>query len=324
MTDQDKKPRLIERVAADLPASTLPSLDRLINGPHQPPAPRQEAAAARPVAPIEPVGFADGPDSVRVAAATRSPLRHDIAERQPGTDILTEAALEEIGMISLASRRSRVGEQFRVVRQLVLDQFAAGAAETHGRLLRNVVMITSARGGEGKSFAALNLARMLAEGHTRNVVLVDGDVGKGSLSERLKFDAHAGLLDLALSPRQFGLSAAVPSEIENLRFLPIGGGRNAESRLAASAHQPIRSLIENVAVAFEQDLVVVDMAACLESSDPVELAGVVGQIVLVVEAGRTRKRDVEGALDLLDPCPNISLLLNRARWRPGGTFGAGR
>jgi len=65
---------------------------------------------------------------------------------------------------------------------------------------------------------------------------------------------------------------------------------------------------------------VIDSPACLSNSDPIELASVVGQIVLVVEAGQTRRKDVEGALDLIDACPNISLVLNRMTKRGRGSF----
>ncbi|OZB24282.1 MAG: hypothetical protein B7X49_15060 [Acidiphilium sp. 34-64-41] len=65
---------------------------------------------------------------------------------------------------------------------------------------------------------------------------------------------------------------------------------------------------------------VIDSPACLSNSDPMELAAIVGQIVLVVEAGQTRRKDVEGALDMIDACPNISLVLNRMTQRGRGSF----
>jgi hypothetical protein len=41
------------------------------------------------------------------------------------------------------------------------------------------------------------------------------------------------------------------------------------------------------------------------------LASILGQAVLVVAAGQTQQTDVEAALDLLQACPHISLLLNK-------------
>jgi len=37
-----------------------------------------------------------------------------------------------------------------------------------------------------------------------------------------------------------------------------------------------------------------------------------GQIALVVEAERTKRAEVEAALDILDACPTLQLLLNRS------------
>ena len=43
---------------------------------------------------------------------------------------------------------------------------------------------------------------------------------------------------------------------------------------------------------------------------------------LVVEAGRTQRDEVEGAIDLIQACPNITLLLNKVQISAPNTFGA--
>jgi receptor protein-tyrosine kinase len=49
---------------------------------------------------------------------------------------------------------------------------------------------------------------------------------------------------------------------------------------------------------------------------------VVGQIVLVVEAERTQREEVEGAIDLIQACPTIMLLLNKVQRTTRNTFGS--
>ncbi|HEY8613579.1 MAG TPA: hypothetical protein VIL69_20155, partial [Roseomonas sp.] len=51
-------------------------------------------------------------------------------------------------------------------------------------------------------------------------------------------------------------------------------------------------------------------------------ATVSGQVVLVVEAERTQRSEVEAALDLVEACPVLQLLLNKARLTESDTFGA--
>ena len=70
-----------------------------------------------------------------------------------------------------------------------------------------------------------------------------------------------------------------------------------------------------------EELFVIDAPPCLSSSDPAALAAVAGQVLLVVEAEKTRRGEIEAALDLIDACPNIKLLLNKIRLTTRDTFG---
>lgn len=317
--------RLIERVAEDLSGGGLPSLDRLARVDRSSPA--GDTSTARPVnaksiadlvhrSAASIVGTPEHPQADKVEDAPPSP---------PGT-VLSIAALEGIGMRVLQARRDGVGEDFRLVRQQVLSRLE-DPQRNEGQStpsLANTVLVTSALGGEGKSFAALNLAGILAEGGRRPVVLVDADFRTGSLTHGLGLTDQPGLLDLGVSPMQLARAYVVASQMEGLSFLPVGGGADPDTRIAASAKQPIRPLIERIAAGFGDAIVVIDTAACLESADPAELAGAMGQTVVVVEAGRTRRQDIEAALDRLDDCPNLSLLLNRASPRSNGFLGLWR
>ena len=48
----------------------------------------------------------------------------------------------------------------------------------------------------------------------------------------------------------------------------------------------------------------------------------VGQILFVVEADRTQRDEVEASLDLIQACPNITLVLNKQQISSRYTFGA--
>ncbi|MGC9270226.1 P-loop NTPase [Acidiphilium sp.] len=335
----NKPPRhLAERVAAELLPDSIVGLDRL------------DAVSNRLVRPLPPLPgrpYADEtnpsardpgePDHERLLrpVTTLSPKFDALAElpalgivdrKAKDGEVISRKALEDAGMVVARGRRDQAGEEFRIVRQHILQSMSQSTSATGGKAdgtgvaCPNVVMVTSAKHGEGKSFTALNLATILAEGGDRPVVLIDADIGSNSLSRHFGMQTHPGLLDVAVSPRQLASTVTIPAEPDNLSFIPIGGGADQDGRGDLSSRQPVKTLIERLAGQFRDSILVVDSPACLSNSDPMELASVVGQIVLVVEAGQTRRKDVEGALDLIEACPNISLVLNRMTQRGRGSF----
>jgi protein-tyrosine kinase len=317
----NKSPRhLAERVAAELLPDAIAGLDRINTGSARVASPAVAAIAESkerdaPVRPVELLSRADSQTGLVRPERKR-------AASHPTGDFISRQSMEDAGMVVARGRRDQAGEEFRIVRQHILQSIGSMDSTPNGAgaVCPNVVMVTSAKHGEGKSFTALNLANILAEGGDRPVVLIDADIGNGSLSHHFGMDARPGLLDLAVSPRQLANALAIPTEPDNLTFIPVGGGADGDGRGDLSSRHPVRALVERLATQFRDSIVVIDSPACLSNSDPMELAAIVGQIVLVVEAGQTRRKDVEGALDLIDACPNISLVLNRMTQRGRGSF----
>lgn len=331
MSEKKMSKHLAERVAAELLPDSLAGLDRVNSGQIRPLRPQAVPPQIdRPETSDTPARGTAGLPPLRATPTepVLPPIRPIIeitpVDRVvgPHSETISRKTMEDAGMVVGRGRRDQSGEEFRIVRQQILQSLAASTAhaEEAAPVCANVVMVTSARHGEGKSFMALNLANILAEGGERPVVLIDADIGVNSLSAHFGLAEKPGLLDLAVSPRQLAHALTIPAESENLTFIPIGGGLDSATRGDMSSRQPIKALVERLAEQFRDSIVVIDSPACLSNSDPIELASVVGQIVLVVEAGQTRRKDVEGALDLIDACPNISLVLNRMTKRGRGSF----
>ncbi len=72
----------------------------------------------------------------------------------------------------------------------------AGMTGENRLRLGNIVVVTSALPGEGKTFTTINLALSLALERDREVVLVDGDVAKAHMTHVFGLDGEPGLLDL--------------------------------------------------------------------------------------------------------------------------------
>lgn len=241
-----------------------------------------------------------------------------VAESQTVVRTITAEAMRNAGMIDWSAKRGRIAEEFRIVQGQIMQ--AIGADNRNGRSFRNLIMLTSARPGEGKSFTSLNLAGSLACYGGRPVVLVDVDAKPDSLSARLGLAQVPGLLDLAADQVRRIDDTIFGTELANLSVMPIGGREGA--RVTLSASMPIVNAVERLARRFADSIVVLDAPPCLASSDPSTLAPLVGQIVMLVEAQRTQRAEVEAALDLVDSCPAVMMLLNKVQLTGSNTFGA--
>ena len=226
-------------------------------------------------------------------------------------------ALEGAGMVVARAARTRISEEYRIVIGRVLR---ALRDEASGTALSNLLMVTSARPGEGKSFTALNLAGSIAQHSTEKVLLVDLDAKLRPISallgvgDRLGF--HDMVADSTLRPEDVILNTA----IANLTFLPVGSrsGTLADS----TSVRPITPVITRLARRFPKHLIMLDAPPCLSTSDPHTIAPYVGQVVMVIEAERTQRTEVDAALDLVRVCPVITMLLNKVRLTTSHTFGA--
>ncbi|MBZ1407960.1 hypothetical protein JQC65_26610, partial [Escherichia coli] len=77
-------------------------------------------------------------------------------------------------------------------------------------------------------------------------------------------------------------------------------------------------IIEDIAKRYPDRIIVVDSPPVLASSAAPVLAMYVGQTVYVVEAENTRDAEIREGISMLSACEHIQLLLNKARYSPGG------
>ncbi|MBW4090001.1 MAG: chromosome partitioning ATPase [Proteobacteria bacterium] len=221
------------------------------------------------------------------------------------------------GLAEEGGGHSRIAEEFRLVQQQVLRGAFGADLETG---LANLVMVTSSRPNEGKTFTAINLAFSIARRGDHKVLLVDADAKHGSLSDLLGIGEEPGLLDLAADPAMDAGPCLVGTPSERLSILPIGCQRARRGDVFASNN--MMRVIQELGQRYADRLVVIDVAPCLSTSDPAMLAGVVGQVLFVVEAESTQRDEVESALDLIQTCPTITLLLNKVQMSTSRSFGA--
>ena len=130
------------------------------------------------------------------------------------------ADLARAGMIVEAQGRTRLGDEFRISASRLQSVIKATVAS--GERGGNLLLVTSTRPAEGKSFSSINLAAALTQTSSRHVLLVDADSKPRCLSELLGIHRAPGLLDLAADFSIPPASLVVPTALPKLSILPLG------------------------------------------------------------------------------------------------------
>jgi receptor protein-tyrosine kinase len=249
--------------------------------------------------------------------AQRGMLADPAAGMLQGPASVDAVSLERAGMVDWSRTRTRISEEFRLVqRQIIRSAFGPGAEPGFSNLL----LVTSARPGEGKSFMSTNLSGSIARQGDHHVLLVDADSKRDSICYSLGLAQARGLLDLAANPKLDPAPLIVRTPIERLSILPVGRERERSAELFST--KEMTRLIQSLGRRYADRLLILDAPPCLSTSDPAVLAQVVGQILFVVEADRTQRDEIEASLDLIQACPTITMVLNKQQISSRYTFGA--
>jgi protein-tyrosine kinase len=250
------------------------------------------------------------------------PLRPPAGEADAGADgpelILDRGRLASYGITMPSSARSRTVEEFRLVKRNLMTQLSQGSPIADQRSSR-LIMVTSARPGEGKTFISLNLALAFASERDVKALLVDIDTQHSSLQKILGISTELGIVDVLAGNRELS-EVLIQTNIVNLMVLPSGRGGPHVPELFSSNQMAI--LMAEMTRRFADRYIIIDTPPCMASSDAAALAPLVGQIVFIVEAHHTQQVEIEASLSMLGACPRISLLLNKSDTMAGEHFGS--
>jgi exopolysaccharide/PEP-CTERM locus tyrosine autokinase len=217
-------------------------------------------------------------------------------------------ALTRAGIVSPLSPRSQIADQYRVIkRPLIANAMGKGASIIANG---NLIMVTSALPGEGKSFTAINLAMSIATELDNTVMLVDADVARPSVMKVLGLPAGPGLLDLVQDDSLELSSVLLKTNIDKLTILPSGTPHDRATELLAS--DAMVRLLDDMAKRYTDRIIIFDSPPLLLTTESRVLASHMGQVVVVVRAGHTLQADVKQALSNIEGCPVKLMLLNQA------------
>ena len=213
--------------------------------------------------------------------------------------------------------KPNVSGLFRHVVDEPLSSFAEGfravkvAADISGSIKQNkVIGITSALPHEGKSTVACNLAKSMAHGG-RKVILIDCDLRNPSLSHRLTKGADVGLLEVIGGKVKLH-EAIYTDNATGLAFLPAV----IKSHLAHSSEilgsEGLKQLVDGLRKNY--DYIVIDFPPLAPVVDVRATSNLVNSYVFVIEWGRTRsymiERQFRSAPEVVDRL--LGVVLNKA------------
>ncbi len=227
--------------------------------------------------------------------------------------------LEEKGFVTPDGERSNVAEEFRFIKRPLLENAFGRNADLidHG----NLIMVTSANAGEGKTWTAINLAMSIAMEMDKTVLLVDADVGRAQVHKTLGTPLGPGLIDLLTEDNIDVGDVILRTSLPKLRVIPMGRFHPHANELLAGRR--MLQLCEELAMRYSDRVVIFDSPPLLMTNEAVVLAGLMGQIVFVVESDKTPQSNVKDALSLLDTSKPIGLVLNKVSQYMGDYYGYG-
>lgn len=249
---------------------------------------------ARPVgAVVEPLR------PVETKAAANSPA----AIRYTNTRIFSPTvALLESNRIIDTSSPSPAAAAFRMLRTQVLQRMQ----EHHWRSLA----VLSPHGDDGKTTTAINLAISMANDHRYTVLLVEFDLKRPSMADRLGIVPEMGADDVLRGSAGIEECLYHPEGFDRLVIMPARAPMDKSSEALAGPH--CRDIVVELRERYPDRILVFDLPPVLDSDDALAFAPLVECALVVVAEGSTEREDLLRCMELLRRIPVIGTVLNRA------------
>jgi protein-tyrosine kinase len=251
---------------------------------------------------------AAGAIAPRLSDAARMAVASNADAAEPRVDLVLDIeGLQRAGELVPTHTRSVQAEELRQIKRPLLKNARSRDAAAQ-RL--SLIMVTSAIPGEGKTFFAINLAMSVATEIDFSVLFIDADVLRQDAMDRLGVGPGPGLLDLLSDPSLSLADVVQTTNVPKLSVLRAGYRQHLSTELLAS--KAMDQLLQRLANDYPQQVVIFDAPPLLVTNQARVLASNVGQVVLLVEAGRTQRSIVQQGFAAVEHCPIVMSVLNKA------------
>ncbi len=189
-----------------------------------------------------------------------------------------------MSLITLTDPRSPVSEAYRTLRTNLSFYSLDNPVKT--------LVVTSAEPNEGKTTTAANLAVTMAQAGNKTI-LVDCDLRRPSLHEYFNMNSKVGFTEAILQDDVLPLQE---TGVENLRILTSGTKPpNPADLLGSKKTDALIKVLEESA-----DFVIFDAPPVIVVTDAVVLGAKVDGVLLVLQAGKSRRDHAERAKQILE------------------------
>jgi capsular exopolysaccharide synthesis family protein len=223
------------------------------------------------------------------------------AEREPREIVCERISPKKLHprLILVTEPHAQECEQYRTLRTQIFH-----AAEKNRT---QVIVITSALAGEGKTSTVLNLALAIAQSKEKRILLIDGDLRRPNVASFLGLQPKLGLGE-TLRGEHDVLQSIFCLEEEELYLLPVSQGAENPTELLSSERfgETLARLREYF------DFILLDSPPVMPFADSRLLANHADAIILVIRAGMAPYETVEKAIDALPRDRILGVVLNGA------------
>ena len=226
---------------------------------------------------------------------------------------LNFAKFEKRGLILPFGKSNQLTEEFRHIKRDVLTLRNLEDVPNS-----NMIMVTSAAPGEGKTHTAVNLAISIASERDLTALIIDADFTRPRVLDRLGVSAERGLIDLLDDPSLDVSDVLLKTNIDTLSIIPAGPKHQRSTELLSSRR--MREVADEIAQRYNDRIIIFDTAPLLATSEPAVLVKLVGQILVVVEAESTSKGAISSAVEMIKGHQGVGFVLNKAKPQIGASL----
>ncbi|MGB4497479.1 MAG: XrtA-associated tyrosine autokinase [Methylococcaceae bacterium] len=218
--------------------------------------------------------------------------------------------LAALGFVTPSNNSSsQAEEEYRTIKRPLLNNaFGIGSV---GINRSNLILVTSSVPGEGKTYTAINLALSIANERDKKVLLIDADVARPSVSKALGIKSSPGLIEYLEGQTVEFSDIVLKTNMPGLSVIPAGKQHKHSTELLTSNR--MIQLAEELSNRYPDRMVIFDSPPLLAATQGEALAGLVGQVVLVVEAEKTPQSMVMASVGKLVFCDVVLVMLNKVK-----------
>lgn len=178
---------------------------------------------------------------------------------------------------------------------------------TKGEQFRNMLMVTSSIGNEGKSITAINLAISLAQEYDHTVMLVDADLRKPSVHNYLGLERKVGLAECLLDGMEVK-DVLVKTGIGRLSVLQAG--RTVRNPAELFSSHKFRDFFLEMKNRYHDRYIIIDTPPVLPFAESRSLSPIVDGVVLVVKEGAVPLESVKETMECLSGTEVLGIVYN--------------